>query len=142
MSKKNYEKDIERLEHDLEVLRSSSFIDSFMISLLTMKAFYPETWFKSYDVQALLDALDYHIERLQKTNNGIATPVGLGAIDIIYHDHVDGQPWPTYEEIFVNLKNDIIMRWDGAPVKRKTFDDIEREQEEAEAKWLEEKNKN
>ena len=116
----------------IESLLDSMVFKDFLLSLLTMKTFYPETWYKSYDAKLLLDALEYHISRLSGTDKFAANPVGLGALEIVYQERVDGQAWPTYGQILTALKNDIIMHWDGHPVKRRTLEDLNREADEAE----------
>lgn len=138
MDRKTLERENKQLQEGIDALRAGYGFHSFLISLLTMKAFYPETWYKSYDAKKLLESLDFHIERVGKTGDRIATPVGIGAMHLVYHERIEGQPWPTYEEILVNLKNELIFKWDGVPVKRRTLDDIEKEQEEAELKRADE----
>ncbi|HML53662.1 MAG TPA: hypothetical protein PKC79_06165 [Solidesulfovibrio magneticus] len=120
------------MQRTIDSLRESLAFNGFLVSLLTMKTFYPQTWYKSYDPKLLLEALDYHIARLSESSNIIATPVGLGAMAIIYQERVDGQAWPNYGEILTALKNDIVTNWDGIPVKRRTLDDLNREEDEAE----------
>ena len=120
------------MQKTIDSLRESLAFNGFLVSLLTMKTFYPQTWYKSYDPKLLLEALDYHIARLSESSNIIATPVGLGAMAIIYQERVDGQAWPNYGEILTALKNDIAANWDGIPVKRRTLDDSTREEDDAE----------
>ena len=120
------------MQRTIDSLRESLAFNGFLVSLLTMKTFYPQTWYKSYDPKLLLEALDYHIARLSKTKNIVANPVGLGAIKIVYQECVDGQVWPNYGEILTALKNDIVTNWDRIPVKRRTLDDLNREEDEAE----------
>ena len=64
MDRKTLERENKQLQEGIDALRAGYGFHSFLISLLTMKAFYPETWYKSYDAKKLLESLDFHIERV------------------------------------------------------------------------------